>query len=305
MDRGTAKVADFAKIAKLQTTSCIPDVVYQSIPKWLTKGCAHISDPRERDTFFLGSMAVLSGCFPSIQGLYGGRLFNPNLYLFVIAPPASGKGILSFARDCGHKLDRSLVDEFKWHLPSDKDALRNAKIQAFYLPADSSAAVLKKALNDTDGVGVIFQTEADTLTSTLSKEWGSYSDILRMAFQHEVVSSMRFTDASFVSIESPKLSVVLSGTYDQFRKLIPSTENGLFSRFMFYFFDQKPVWKNQFEDRYKHLAESVGWMQGELFKMHHCFKEISLRFELNSNQQALQTKFFSELLSSNWIFRPY
>jgi hypothetical protein len=68
---------------------------------------------------------------------------------------------------------------------------------------------------------------------------------------------------------------------------------------MFYFFDQKPVWKNQFEDRYKHLAESVGWMQGELFKMHHCFKEISLRFELNSNQQALQTKFFSELLSSN------
>ncbi|GAA4054416.1 hypothetical protein GCM10022409_46850 [Hymenobacter glaciei] len=46
----------------------------------------------------LGTLAVLSGCFPAVGGTYNKRRFGLNLFAFIIAPAASGKGTLAWAR---------------------------------------------------------------------------------------------------------------------------------------------------------------------------------------------------------------
>lgn len=46
---------------------------------------------------------------------------------------------------------------------------------------------------------------------------------------------------------APCLSTLLSGTPKQIASLIPSAENGLFSRFSYYVMKLKPVWKDVFE----------------------------------------------------------
>jgi hypothetical protein len=49
-------------------------------------------------------------------------------------------------------------------------------------------------------------------------------------------------------VVNPKLSVLLSGTPGQVKKLIPDAENGLFSRFMYYHLPMKPQWNDVFAD---------------------------------------------------------
>src|SRR5690554_8197994 len=58
------------------------------------------------------------------------------------------------------------------------------------------------------------------------------------------MSISRKTDNLFFEIENPQLSVVLTGTPNQIVNIIHSAEDGLFSRFLFYTFSAKPVWKS-------------------------------------------------------------
>ena len=45
----------------------------------------------------------------------------------------------------------------------------------------------------------------------------------------------RRKDREYLEIDNPRVSVVLAGTPEQIRHLIPDAENGLLSRFIFYF----------------------------------------------------------------------
>jgi hypothetical protein len=63
-------------------------------------------------------------------------------------------------------------------------------------------------------------------------------------------------------IQTPRLSALLSGTPKQVSTLIPNAENGLFSRFIFYYMNILPVWKDVFvgdnsqalDDYFRHLG---------------------------------------------------
>jgi hypothetical protein len=88
-------------------------------------------------------------------------------------------------------------------------------------------------LNDNKGIGLIFETEGDTLAQTFRSEHGNYSDGFRKAFHHEIISYNHRKDREYVELETPRLSALLSGTPKQVSTLIPNAENGLFSRFIF------------------------------------------------------------------------
>jgi len=103
------------------------------------------------------------------------------------------------------------------------------------IPANSSASSFLSILADNDGIGLLFETEGDTLSQTLKTEHGNYSDILRKGFHHEKVGMSRRKDHEFIEIDNPRISVVLAGTPEQVRRLIPDAEDGLLSRFIFYF----------------------------------------------------------------------
>ena len=100
-----------------------------------------------------------------------------------------------------------------------------------FLPANNSSSGMFQLLENNEGKGLIFETEADTLTGTFKQDYGDYSDGFRKAFQHETISYYRKTDSEYVEIKKPKLSTVLTGTPKQVFSLFPNAENGLFSRF--------------------------------------------------------------------------
>lgn len=126
-----------------------------------------------------------------------------------------------------------------------------------FIPGDASAAAVVKALAASGGRGIVMETEADTVTQTLEKEWGTYSDILRKAHPHEAVSNLRVAEGR--EIERPCLSVVLAGTPGQLPRLIPSVENGLWSRFLFYGFlpDDPTAWRDVRPRRYATEPEAL------------------------------------------------
>jgi len=102
-----------------------------------------------------------------------------------------------------------------------------------FIPANNSASSFIQTLSQNDEMGILFSTEADTLANSLAQDWGNFSDILRCSFHHETVEMQRKTNKEYVVVDQPRLSVLLTGTNGQFNRLIPDTENGLFSRFMY------------------------------------------------------------------------
>ena len=120
------------------------------------------------------------------------------------------------------------------------------KRRTLIIPANSSSTMVYQILSENDGCGLMFETEGDTLANVFASDYGNYSDGFRKAFHHEPISYTRRKDREFVELLQPKLSTVLSGTPRQIASLIPDTENGLFSRFIFYYVDFRLEWLNMF-----------------------------------------------------------
>ncbi len=256
-----------------------PPTVYEALPRLLTDGCQAFQSQRERDVFFVSAVAVLSGCMPSVRGVYDGADVQANLFVFVVAPAGSGKGSLTWARMLGlayHKARVEVSEQARQDYDQRAAEARTDK-QPFlehpppytplFLPGNSSSAAFIKALKENGETGIICETEADTLSGALKQDWGDYSDLLRKAFHHESIGYLRKTGERY-EIERPALSVVLAGTPGQVSKLIPNAENGLFSRFLFYCFENEPVWRDvspvsgrpSLNDHFGRLSESVKTM---------------------------------------------
>jgi hypothetical protein len=77
----------------LKSTPTIPDEVFEKLPNILKDGTSAFEDRRKRDVFFTAAIAILSGCLPKVTGIYHQERVYTHLYTFIIAPPASGKGV--------------------------------------------------------------------------------------------------------------------------------------------------------------------------------------------------------------------
>ena len=265
-----AKLAICHNLVKSEEESpFIPDRVYNALPETLKNACNEFSD-RERDVFLTSALAVISGGLHNVHGLYRNEKTFPNVFGFISAPPASGKGVMKYAKQLGECYHGLLLDESKESLKLYKKAKRifdlkvkkaksNEALEAleeptkpksslFFIPGDTSSSMIMTHLEDNDGMGCICETEADTLTKALKQEWGDFSDILRKGLQSETMSKSRKTELEYTEIKEPKFSVALTGTPNQMDTLINSIENGLFSRFLFYSFKSKPKWKSTWTD---------------------------------------------------------
>lgn len=115
------------------------------------------------------------------------------------------------------------------------------------IPANSSGSkfIIHLADNqDGDIPSILIESEIDTLTNAIGNEWGNFSDVLRCAFQNETVGMSRRKNNEYIEVNSPKLTVALSGTMNQVKKLINNSEDGLFSRFLVYSLDTGILWSD-------------------------------------------------------------
>ena len=305
----------------VDSSPMIPEYIYEALPKTLRDAC-NVFDGRKRDVFLTSALSVISGGLHNVHGLYDKEKVFPNLYSFVIAPPASGKGSMKFAKQLGDCFHDLLFSQSKEELKEYKKAKRlfdrklkkaktdeqlealiepeKPKSSMFFIPADTSSAMMIKHLEDNDGMGCICETEADTLTNTLKQDWGSYSDVLRKGFHGESISKSRMTDLDYSEIKEPKFSVAITGTPNQLDALITSIQDGLFSRFIFYSFSAKQKWRSTY-------TEAITVSNNDIFKGFSA--DLCDKFRSNNIQKFVMTRkqgmqldeVFSEALGHNSI----
>lgn len=296
------------------TPTITPDV-YQNLPPFLNNLTKYFATDREKDVFLLSTLGVLSSCFPDVRGNYDNNLVAANLFLFISAPASAGKGVMNWARRLGEEMHKDCQSKYRQAMAEYEAAMKVFKEgsqdgqqlplpvkperQLFFIPANTSASKIIQTLKANGNFGVMLDTEADTLSQAIGKEWGGFSDTLRKAFHHEAIELQRKMNDEYVSIEKSFLSVVLSGTPDQIRNLLSSVENGFFSRFLFYDFPLSLNWKNVFDRTVETPDGSFLSAATELLlhasKVSNAAKDNDglIKFQLSPEQECRFTEWFS------------
>ena len=233
-------------------------------PAPLNEITAHGTTRAQQDIMLLGAGTVLGASMNShVRCAYGGKMISPSLQTFIVALPASGKGVLSLVR----LLVEPIHDEIRLHTAEAMkqyrkekgayDSLGKERSQAtppalppdrmFLISGNNTGTGILQNLMDSDGTGLICESEADTISTAIGSEYGHWSDTMRKAFDHDRLSYNRRTDHEYREVKKTYLSVLLSGTPSQVKPLIPTAENGLFSRQVFYYMPAIHHWQNQFD----------------------------------------------------------
>ena len=281
--------------------------IYQGLPLAMRDLFVPIANRHERDILLLGTITVLSGCMPNVIGVYDGRIVCPNLYTFIEAPAGAGKGVLSWARELAYPIHKMLCEETRaareQYLSSKKEKAKQKKpdgeilteppYKMLFIPVNNSASSMVQTLSENDSSGILFSTEADSLANSLSQDWGNFSDVLRCAFHHEPIELQRRLNREYISIEKPKLSVLLTGTRGQLLRLIPNTENGLFSRFIFYSFPAVPHFRNVFDPNGTKTGQAFNKMGQTVLESYTYLKQRTEPLEFYLTDQDKE-KFLSE-----------
>lgn len=225
---------------------------------------SYATSPTQRDVMLLGALTAIGASMERyVRCPYAGKLQSPCLQSFIVAPSASGKGILSLIRllvePIHDEIRQQVAEEAKAYKKekaaydvmgkerSKMEAPQMPKNRMFLISGNNTGTGILQNIMDANGTGLICETEADTISAAIGSEYGHWSDTLRKAFDHDRLSYNRRTDQEYREVKKSYLSVLLSGTPAQVKPLIPSTENGLFSRQLFYYMHGIWAWINQFE----------------------------------------------------------
>jgi len=284
-------------------TAVIPLEVYENLPKVLKEACEMFKSEREKDVFLTSAITVLSGCFHTVSGHYDGKKVYANLYSFIIAPAASGKSALTGAKDLGQGIHNEMMNQ-----SNEENLIGNtnppARHRMLFIPGNNSAAMIISILRDNDGIGIICETEADSLSNSFKQEWGGFSDTLRKAWHHEHISYARKQKrGEVIHIPKPKLSIAISGTPNQMPGMIKSIHDGLFSRFIFYTYENTPVWRDPSPQASSVIYETcMSQLQDHIKTLYDKAKEREFSFDLAVLQWLKLNKTYSKKLQDSITF---
>ena len=226
------------------------------LPWQIEKAISIAPQGEMRDMLLLSVLTNCAYALPAMRMYHGfpHHVYGPELMTMVLAPAASGKGIMNYGKSLLQGIEKE-HGEF------------------IYLPANTSSAALMSYLKMLKGRGIMMATEIDTLSKALSSTTGGFSDTLRCMFEHETISKLRKNQEELIEIPDPHFSVLISGTFNQLKPLIKSRENGLMSRFASYVVKQT----QDFDDRVWLDAEEEAIPQ-EVVLYEQLAKEISQRY---------------------------
>ena len=307
---------NFEETTNKVNSPLIPNTVYYNLPELLATGCSVFKSDRERDVFNTGALAVLSGIFNEVSGYYKGQKNHPNLYCFIVAPPASGKGVMNYAKKLGDGIHNRLATEnemaaisyksamstFNAMCKQHKDAIslstppQEPIIKLLFVPANSSSAAIMRHIQQNNGCGIICETEIDTLANTFKQDWGGYSDLMRKAFHHEAFSYSRKTNNEYVEVPNPRIAIAMTGTPNQVTRLLVSNEDGLVSRIMFYCYNAAPVWQDVSPKDTINLDAHFHQLSERVYTIHENLKNKNVQVELTQEQWVRLNEFCSERL---------
>ena len=233
-------------------------------PELLEKIISFGKKPEQRDVLLLGAFTVLGASLSHVvRCQYGRKWQAPCMQTFIVAPSAAGKSALTWVRLLIEPIHDKIRNEVKEAMKTYRrekaayDSLgkerRNQEApvlppnRMFLIPGNNTGTGILQNIMDSNGTGIIFETEADTISTAIGTDYGHWSHTLRRAFDHDFLSYNRRTDQEYREVKKSYLSILISGTPAQVKPLIPSAENGLFSRQIFYYMPAIHKWQNQFD----------------------------------------------------------
>lgn len=291
----------------------------EDLPSFLHPVYDTQSDAVGRDKMLLGTLNVVSGILPeSLYSIYDRRKVYAPLYNIVYGHFATSKGDLEAVKQIlapvksemrrRYEAEKAEYDEAlsQWEAKSKKERGPQPKeptLRSPFVYANSSAAVVYSDLDANGGWGIMFETEADSLTNMLSKsEYGDYSDLLRKAHHHEACPYKRKGDNICVELPNPRLSIFLTCTGSQLPALLPpgNVANGLASRFLFYALpDAKIEFRNVFEGCDHPIEDIYKDLGNKLLPLYHALqmrREHPIQFIMSKAQQQEFVETFDAVL---------
>ena len=183
----------------------------QNLPESIQNMLSLAKTEEEKDMLLMATLAAASACVPNLYFRYGptGKKYYANLQCFILASSASGKGIANQALEMMRVVDEQYP---------------------MLIAGDSTLAAWYKALEEQGGIGYMHESEGSVITDIWRNAAANYNTALRKAAEHEAISRNRVKGAS--EIACPRLSMLLTGTFSQYNALVPSVENGYFSRLL-------------------------------------------------------------------------
>ena len=304
-------IGDLEEINDTQPDETLPTFskeVYSLLPDFLLQIINKSKNYEDADLLTLGSITALSACLPNVSGIYDEREVFPNLFLFVSAQASAGKGRLTLCRHLVKPIHDNLKQLYALEMEEYKrkqneyvlDKKNNEPpveppIKTLLIPANSSSTAVYQMLNDNNGTGLIFETEGDTLANTFKSDYGNFSDGFRKAFHHEMISYTRRKDREYVELARPRLSAILSGTPRQIISLINDSENGLFSRFIFYKMNFLISWRDVFAKTEQALDDYFLNLGNQFFAFYQTLQSAHpIRFSFTQPQQEEFNAFFDK-----------
>lgn len=222
--------------------------------------------PAEKDMLLMSALVACGSVMPNLYFKYGisAKRYYPNLQLFIVGSAACGKGIANLALE--------LVKPIHEATP-------------LIIPGDATYPAFYQTLARQHGRGYIHESEGSVITDIWRSSTANYNTALRKAAEHEAISRSRCKEASV--IENPQLSMVLTGTFSQYHALVPSIENGYFSRLLTLIVDEHQA----FNSRYVQSSESSdGIVKSAAEQLYHLYEKLLFtkprEFRLTQEQKS-------------------
>ena len=267
-------------------TPLFPRDLYNNLPDLLNDCIIEDASDREQDISLLSDLTALSAALPQTFGIYNHKKYSPHLFSVIFSSAGSGKSIAQTGRYLLEEIQTEILSTSESMLKNyhtahntwQAECQRKRKkgetcseepqrppFKMLFIPATTSYTRMQIQMQDNGSQGsIIFDTEAQTLSTANHLDCGNFDDMLRKAFEHENIdSSYKANGIIPIYIRYPKLALLLTGTPGQIDCLLNSYGNGLPSRILAYTFREAPHWKEMgddcisLEDSFKPIAHRV------------------------------------------------
>ena len=220
----------------------------------------------ERDMLLMSLLTAAGSCMPNLYFRYGltGKKYYPNLQCFIVGSAACGKGIANLALELVSKVHEAAP---------------------LVIAGDSSYPGFYKQLERQNGRGYIHESEGSVITDVWRTSVANYNTALRKAAEHEPITRNRANNNSCIAC--PQLSVLLTGTFSQYKALVPSIENGYFSRLLTLIVNDQQAFSSRYVEPASGSNGVMTIAAQQLFELCQAlYKNRPMEFSLTSEQRA-------------------
>lgn len=212
------------------------------------------TDYNTRDLQFYSSLVTLSGFATNNYVQYNGKKNALNLFMSVVGKAAAGKGAMAFPK----KVLLSNLDKWYGNLNqietdrynSDKkcadksdDYQRVNKPMNFQTTIERpTAAYIVNTLYDNNNKCMFYNNEMGSVADADRGNYGGFNAMLRNIYDNDDISNETNNnkrEGYANRVYNAAMSMLISGTPAQAKNMFGDIENGLVSRFMTYFVDDK------------------------------------------------------------------